>query len=131
MKKIIILATAVLLSLLAGCAGSKEAGSVTVSVKTQEKELYSFAVKITEEDTALSVIQKAGKDNQIVVSVQSDYLTSIGGLAAGDQGDMSGWVFRVNGAFGSVGAGDTPVKSGDAVEWLYSLDYGEDWGFSF
>ena len=54
------------------------------------------------------------------------YVQGISDLYEFDCGDLSGWVFHVNGASPSVGCGEYVLTDGDLVEWLYSLDLGKD-----
>ncbi len=76
--------------------------------------------------TALGLLKKAG------LSVNTDsngtYVTSIGGLAQFDHGSESGWMYRVNGTFGSVSAASYSLKANDFVEFLYTRDLGKDIG---
>ena len=44
---------------------------------------------------------------------------------------MSGWVYHVNGESPFVGCDNYEVKSGDVIEWMYTLDLGVDTGNSF
>ena len=37
-------------------------------------------------------------------------------------GDLSGWVYTVNGISANVGCGSYYLKDGDVVEWLYTTD---------
>ncbi len=146
MKRIwsITLVLAMALLLLAGCSGEKQptatatldpATKIVVSVRTLEKELYHFELARAEGDTALSVLQRGAKDANIAVALTGSddmaYVSGIGGLKEKDQGDKSGWVFRVNEQFGMTSAGATVLKDGDKVEFLYSLDWGADWGMSY
>jgi len=57
------------------------------------------------------------------------YVASIGNLTEKKPGyPLSGWLFRVNGAFPPSGAESTMIKNGDNVEWLYTMDGGKDLG---
>ena len=53
-------------------------------------------------------------------SGQTVYVKAINGLSEFDYGGMSGWKYRVNGTYPSVGAGSYTLKSGDQLEWIYS-----------
>ncbi len=54
------------------------------------------------------------------------YITGIGYLYEFDYGDLSGWVYRVNGVDSSVGCGDYTLSDGDFIEWLYTTELGAD-----
>ena len=46
-------------------------------------------------------------------------------------GNLSGWLYRVNGAFADVGCSQYRLQEGDAVEWMYTTDLGKDVGNSY
>ncbi len=54
------------------------------------------------------------------------YVEGISNLYEFDKGPKSGWVFAVNGVYSGTGAGSYSVESGDAIEWVYTLDLGKD-----
>ena len=54
------------------------------------------------------------------------YIEGIAYLYEFDYGDLSGWIYHINGAVPSVGCGKYILSDGDRVEWLYTLDLGED-----
>lgn len=55
----------------------------------------------------------------------SVYISAIGGLSQFDNGAMSGWVYKVNGVLCGKGCDQVTVKSGDKIEWIYTLDLGK------
>ena len=59
------------------------------------------------------------------------YIESVSSLSAGDCGDLSGWLFNINGKYGSEGINAAKVADGDAVNLLYTVNMGEDIGASF
>ncbi|MBE7028327.1 MAG: DUF4430 domain-containing protein [Ruminococcaceae bacterium] len=56
----------------------------------------------------------------------SAYIEGIGGLYEFDAGDLSGWIYRVNGEILSVGCSQYKLKSGDKIEFLYTCNMGKD-----
>lgn len=56
------------------------------------------------------------------------YIEGIGNLYEFDAGELSGWMYRVNGEFPRFGCSKYTLKSGDRVEWLYTCDLGRDIG---
>ncbi len=58
----------------------------------------------------------------------STYIEGIHNLYEFDGGELSGWMYRVNGDFPNRGASAYPLTDGDQVEWLYTLDLGRDVG---
>jgi hypothetical protein len=84
-------------------------------------------VEIDSGQTAMDVLRATKVD----FKESGGFVSEIAGLASGEGGSMSGWLFLVNGDFPSVGASELEVQSGDVLEWRYSCDGGEDIGFSF
>jgi len=58
----------------------------------------------------------------------SVYIEGINNLYEFDFGELSGWMYRVNDRFPQYGCSSYRLKHGDAVEWLYTCDLGEDIG---
>ena len=54
------------------------------------------------------------------------YVSGIGYLYEFDYGDLSGWMYRVNGETPSVGCAEYALSDDDCVEWLYTCDLGRD-----
>jgi hypothetical protein len=54
------------------------------------------------------------------------YISGINYIYEFDYGDLSGWIYHVNGVQPSVNCGDYTLKAGDKIEWLYTLDLGND-----
>lgn len=50
----------------------------------------------------------------------TEYIRGIGYLYEKEAGDMSGWLYRVNGKLPNYGASNYSVKAGDHIEWLYT-----------
>jgi hypothetical protein len=67
---------------------------------------------------------------------ESNYISSINGLAASDGGSASGWMGTLNDWFTNKGVGDYTVAAGtliagDEIRIMYSRSYGEDLGGSW
>lgn len=92
--------------------------------------LDAVELDIAEGDTVYSVLLEAAKKYRIhIESNGSDsmvYISGINHLYELDYGDLSGWMYWVNGEQGSVGAGEYVLSDGDAVEWKYTCELGED-----
>ncbi len=54
------------------------------------------------------------------------YVEGIAHLYEFDYGDLSGWIFMVNGESARVGAAQYILSDGDTVEWVYSTKLGKD-----
>lgn len=56
------------------------------------------------------------------------YVSGIANLYEFTCGDLSGWLYTVNGKSPSAGCDQAPLQPGDTVEWAYTLDMGGDLG---
>ena len=57
----------------------------------------------------------------VTESSYGSYVSAVEGLAAGDHGDMSGWMYEVNGAEAQVAASAYVLSKGDSVRWYYTV----------
>ena len=85
---------------------------------------------ISEGDTVYDVLLDATTTYRIVMdnsgSDGAAYIAGIGGLYEFDYGELSGWMYRVNGEFPNVGCQSYTVSDGDEIEWLYTTNIGKD-----
>ncbi len=58
----------------------------------------------------------------------SNYVEGINNLYEFDCGELSGWMYRVNGWFPNYGSSRYMVQDGDVIEWIYTCDLGRDIG---
>ncbi|MEG0778240.1 MAG: DUF4430 domain-containing protein [Oscillospiraceae bacterium] len=58
----------------------------------------------------------------------SAYIEGIQNIYEFDCGELSGWMYKVNGLFPSYGCSRYQLKQGDLVEWVYTCDLGADVG---
>ena len=58
----------------------------------------------------------------------SAYVEGINNLYEFDCGELSGWMYRVNGWYPNYGSSRYQLKAGDVVEWRYTCDLGRDVG---
>ena len=56
----------------------------------------------------------------------SAYIEGIGNLYEHDAGNLSGWMYRVNGKLPSVGCSQYKLENGDKIEFLYTCNMGRD-----
>ena len=54
------------------------------------------------------------------------YIAGINYIYEYDFGDLSGWVYHVNGISPSRGCGEYELSDGDRIEWLYTCEIGHD-----
>lgn len=61
----------------------------------------------------------------------SAYVEGINNLYEFDAGELSGWMYKVNGWFPNYGASRYVLKDGDVIEWVYTCDLGRDVGDTY
>ena len=149
-KRIIasILTVVILICATCACSGKNESyaysATVTVScenilkdisVISEEKQelvpedgyiLKDVNVGFNEGERAFTVLERALKENKIQFEHESAYVKGIGNIYEFDAGDMSGWLFKVNGEYGDMGLGDTTLSDGDTLLMFYACDYMTD-----
>ena len=128
------------IGLLAACAGAGGGDNVTVSVRiccieaveagnataTQiggtDGIVYEGTVVLENGATVMDTLAASGVAFDSQDSSFGAYVTGIGGLASGEVGEMSGWLFSVNGKDAEVSADALVLSDGDKVEWNYILE---------
>ncbi|MBQ7792185.1 MAG: DUF4430 domain-containing protein, partial [Clostridia bacterium] len=58
----------------------------------------------------------------------SAYVEGIANLYEFDCGELSGWMYKVNGWFPNYGCSRYQLMPGDRIEWVYTCDLGADVG---
>ena len=92
--------------------------------------LAETAMPIASGDTVYTILTDAARAHGIHMEASGAnglmYVNGIGNIYEFDFGDLSGWVYMVNGASASVGCDQYTLKDGDRVEWHYTLELGKD-----
>lgn len=91
-------------------------------------------VDIRAGDTAFSLLERELVMNNIHFEYNKTtniYIEGIGNIYEFDCGDLSGWMFKVNGEFTDVACDAYILNPGDVVEWVYTCDMGRDVGDSY
>ncbi len=89
-------------------------------------------LEFSEGESAFDVLARELKKHNIhfefskVPMYDSVYIEGIGNLYEFDAGDLSGWIYHVNGKKLSVGCSQYKLKSGDKIEFLYTCNMGKD-----
>ena len=82
---------------------------------------------IAEGDTVYDILTEAAKQYNIQLQTNAgSYIAGIGYLYEYDFGDLSGWIYHVNGDSPFVMCSDYTLKDGDRIEWLYTCELGND-----
>ena len=85
-------------------------------------------VTFNEGETVFDVLLREMQSNKIhmeytsVPMYNSVYIEGISNLYEFDCGELSGWMYRVNGWFPNYGCSRYTLKKGDKIEWLYTCD---------
>lgn len=118
-------------------AGDGTGGAVTVSIEcsaaaeTMEplpewmpedgEMLAPTEVPISAGETALEALTDAARLKKLQLEANGGYVAGIGYLYEQECGELSGWMYRVNGEKPAQGSGDFILHDGDRMEWYYTL----------
>lgn len=85
-------------------------------------------------DTVYDVLDRAIRHNKIQMeciysqNYGSVYVQGINHLYEFSCGELSGWMYMVNGEFPNYGCSKYELKDGDEIVWCYTCDLGRDVG---
>lgn len=91
-------------------------------------------VTFYEGESVFDVLLREMQDNNIHMEFvmtpiyNSHYIEGINNIYEFDCGELSGWMYRVNGWFPNYGCSRYMLKDGDKIEWIYTCDLGRDIG---
>ncbi len=94
------------------------------------------AVTFYEGESVFNLLQRELKKAKIHMEFETTpmyntaYIEGINNLYQFDCGELSGWMYQVNGWFPNYGCSRYQLQDGDVVEWVYSCDSGRDVGGS-
>lgn len=93
-------------------------------------------LSLSDGDTAFDALSRVLSENEIPldytsVSKGSVYVKGINNIYEYDCGDLSGWMYSVNGVFPTVPCSEYELSDGDSVMWLYTCDLGRDVGDTY
>lgn len=87
-------------------------------------------VEIQEGESVLSVLERACQLKGIKLAVRNGYVSEIGNIGEYVCGNLSGWMYSVNGTFINQSASQKTLQDGDTIKWMYTCDNGRDLSFS-
>ena len=96
--------------------------------------LESVEVSFQEGQSAFDVLQQVCRDKKLHMEFSdtpvyhSAYIEGIGNLYEFDCGELSGWMYSVNGVWPDYGCSGYTLHDGDTVVWSYTCDLGRDVG---
>lgn len=85
--------------------------------------------ELAEGETVWDILTQAAQTYSIQIDSTNGnmvYVAGINYLYEFDFGDLSGWIYHVNGAAPSVGCAEYKLQDGDKIEWLYTRELGND-----
>lgn len=91
-------------------------------------------VTFYEGESVFNLLVREMKQNKIHLEFvntpiyNSAYIEGIANIYEFDCGELSGWMYSVNGIFPNYGCSRYELKDGDRVEWIYTCDLGNDIG---
>lgn len=94
-------------------------------------------VKFYKNESVFDVLLRETKANKIHMEYEmtpiynSNYIEGIHNLYEFDGGELSGWMYSVNGWFPNYGCSRYRLKDGDSIKWLYTCDLGRDVGCEY
>ena len=92
--------------------------------------LDTATFEIESGDTVFDILEEATRAHKIHMETKGvDDLVYVEGIAYLYElqfGDLSGWIYSVNGKTASVGCGTHALSDGDVIEWHYTLNLGKD-----
>lgn len=91
-------------------------------------------VEFNEGETVFNVLLREMKKNKIHLEFvktpvfNSAYIEGIANIYELDCGELSGWMYSVNGSFPNYGCSKYTLKNNDKIEWVYTCNLGIDVG---
>ena len=84
-------------------------------------------------DILLRVLKESKIHMEFVKTPATDnvYIEGINNIYEFDCGELSGWMYKVNGKFPNYGCGKYYLEKGDTVEFIYTCDLGRDIGGAY
>lgn len=104
----------------------EEVASINVIITGVDGVMAQDYVEFEEGMSAYDALKILADNYEMTVKIsgigQAVYVKGVNGLMEFDYGGQSGWKYKVNGAYPSLGAGAYILKDGDQVEWIYSTN---------
>lgn len=92
--------------------------------------LGTCQLEISKGVSVREALLQATAENKIHLEISGSdsgaYVKGIGNIYEFNYGDLSGWMYLVNGEAPSVSCGEYILSDGDSIEWLYTRNIGQD-----
>lgn len=85
-------------------------------------------VEFCEDENVFDVLLRELRKNNIHLEFEytpafkNYYIKGIGNIYEFDCGNTSGWMYKVNGTYASVGCSQYKIHPGDMIEWIYTCE---------
>ncbi|MCC3359435.1 DUF4430 domain-containing protein [Bacillus sp. REN16] len=96
--------------------------------------MQTRTVVFNEGESVFDVLKRETRASKIHMEMEfypiynSAYIEGINNIYEFDCGELSGWMYKVNGWFPNYGSSRYLLKNGDVIEWVYTCDLGRDVG---
>ena len=77
-------------------------------------------------DALTAAVRRASIQMEHTGAGELAYINGINNLYEFDYGELSGWLYSVNGEIHSTGCGSFLLRDGDEILWQYTTELGED-----
>ncbi|MCL2808043.1 MAG: DUF4430 domain-containing protein [Coriobacteriia bacterium] len=109
-------------SLTISCIEAVKVGNKTAESISDKGIVYEGVLELTQGSTVYDALVASEVPLASQTSSMGIYLTALGGLAGGEVGEMSGWVFSVNDVGGETSSDNHLLNDGDNIVWNYVLE---------
>ena len=95
---------------------------------------FNSSLEIEEAETVFKLLQRELRnqgihlDSSVSPAYNTNYVEGINNIYELDCGELSGWMYKVNGEFPNYGSSSYKLKDGDSIVWIYTCDLGRDIG---
>jgi len=108
----------------------KALGHTALSLPLDGVVLAKTQFAIAQGDTVYTILTETAQTYGIRLDISGPqgmkYVTGVEHLYEYGCGDLSGWVYLVNGERASIGCDQYVLADGDVIEWHYTLEMGND-----
>ena len=108
----------------------KALGHTSLSLPMDGVILAKTPFAIAQGDTVYTILTETAQTYGIRLDISGPqgmkYVTGVEHLYEYSCGDLSGWVYLVNGERASIGCDQYVLEDGDVIEWHYTLEMGAD-----
>lgn len=111
-----------------GTPGSTES-THTLASNNLESWIAETAVTVNKGSYVIDAISKALSFAGIPYTNSGNYITAVKGLKAFDNGNLSGWMYTLNGKYPLLGVNEQQLSNGDKIVFHYTDDYTQEKSF--